>query len=60
ALGYYSHPEMVDGLPDTLPPELALGRRPEDIPGNTLIANGPTTENAADLVAAGGNRGNSE
>jgi ectoine hydroxylase-related dioxygenase (phytanoyl-CoA dioxygenase family) len=54
ALGYYSHPEMVDGLPDTLPPEIAIGRRPEAIPGNTLISNGPTTENVADLVAAGG------
>ena len=41
ALGYYSPPEMVDGLPDTLPPEIALGRRPQDIPGNTLISNGP-------------------
>ena len=28
ALGYYSHPEMIDGLPDTLPPEVAIGRMP--------------------------------
>ncbi len=44
ALGYYSHPAMVDGLPDTLPPELAIGRKPEQIPGNTLIANGPNAK----------------
>ena len=40
ALGYYSHPEMVDGLPDTLPPEIAIGRTPSEIPGNTLISGG--------------------
>ena len=55
ALGYYSHPEMVDGLPDTLPPEIAIGRRPEQIPGNTLISGGPTTANVADLVSTAGN-----
>lgn len=37
ALGYYSHPEMVEGLPDTLPPEMALGREPRDRIGNLLI-----------------------
>jgi hypothetical protein len=37
ALGYYSHPEMVEGLPDTLPPEVALGRRPRDRAGKLLI-----------------------
>ena len=56
ALGYYAHPEMVDGLPDTLPPEIALGRSPERITGSTMIANGPTAENAEALVAAGGRR----
>ncbi len=40
ALGYYSHPEMVDGLPDTLPPEIALGRRTDQISGTTLISGG--------------------
>ena len=55
ALGYYSHPEMVEGLPDTLPPEIAIGRRPEQIPGNTLISGGPTTANLADLVSTAGN-----
>jgi ectoine hydroxylase-related dioxygenase (phytanoyl-CoA dioxygenase family) len=37
ALGYYSHPEMVEGLPDTLPPEIALGRQPRDRSGKLLI-----------------------
>jgi len=27
ALGYYSPPELIEGMPDTLPPENALGRR---------------------------------
>lgn len=49
ALGYYADPEMIDGLPDTLPPEIALGRHPDTIPGNTLIANGPSV-NDIDLV----------
>ena len=57
ALGYYSHPEMVDGLPDTLPPEIAIGRKPEQIPGNTLISGGPTVEQLGDLLAEAGNRG---
>ncbi len=47
ALGYYSHPEMIDGLPDTLPPELALGRKPGEIPGNTLISGGTIEEISA-------------
>ena len=51
ALGYYSHPEMVDGLPDTLPPELAIGRRPGDIPGNTLISGGTIEEIAATFTS---------
>ena len=54
ALGYYAAPEMIEGLPDTLPPELAIGRSPESIPGNTLIANGPTSENSADLITEAG------
>jgi len=47
ALGYYSHPEMIDGLPDTLPPEIALGRKPGEIPGNTLISGGTIEEISA-------------
>ncbi len=54
ALGYYASPEMVDDLPDTLPPEIALGRKPDGIPGNTLISNGPTDANVDDLVARAG------
>jgi hypothetical protein len=57
ALGYYSHPEMVDGLPDTLPPEVAIGRSPNEIPGNTLISGGPTTDQLDELVAVAGARG---
>ena len=38
ALGYYSHPEMVEGLPDTLPPEIAIGRKVDDLTGNSLIS----------------------
>jgi ectoine hydroxylase-related dioxygenase (phytanoyl-CoA dioxygenase family) len=57
ALGYYSHPEMVDGLPDTLPPEVAIGRSPEAIPGNTLISGGPTADQLDELVAMAGSRG---
>ncbi len=57
ALGYYSHTEMVDGLPDTLPPEIAIGRRPEQIPGNTRISGGPKAEDLDDLVAMAGARG---
>jgi ectoine hydroxylase-related dioxygenase (phytanoyl-CoA dioxygenase family) len=47
ALGYYSHPEMVNGLPDTLPPELAIGRKPDPVSGNTLISGGTLEEIAA-------------
>ena len=57
ALGYYSHPEMVDGLPDTLPPEVAIGRSPESIQGNTLISGGPTADQLGELVAMAGSRG---
>lgn len=32
ALGYYAHPEMLEGLPDTLPPEVAIGRMPREKP----------------------------
>ena len=28
ALGYYSEPQMLEGKPDTLPPEMVLGRKP--------------------------------
>ena len=28
ALGCYASPEMIEGLPDTLPPEVAIGRMP--------------------------------
>jgi ectoine hydroxylase-related dioxygenase (phytanoyl-CoA dioxygenase family) len=56
ALGYYSHPEMVDGLPDTLPPEVAIGRSPDQIPGNTLISGGPKADELGDVVAKAGSR----
>jgi ectoine hydroxylase-related dioxygenase (phytanoyl-CoA dioxygenase family) len=56
ALGYYSHPEMVDGLPDTLPPEVAIGRSPDQIPGNTLISGGPKAEELDSVVAKAGAR----
>ncbi len=56
ALGYYSHPDMVDGLPDTLPPEVAIGRRPDQIPGNTLISGGPPADRLDELVAEAGTR----
>ena len=54
ALGYYASPEMIDGLPDTLPPEIAIGRKPDQIPGNTLIANGPTSENIDLIISDAG------
>ena len=54
ALGYYSHPQMVDGLPDTLPPEIALGRSPREIPGNTLISGGPSADRLDELVSEAG------
>ena len=56
ALGYYSSPEMVDGLPDTLPPEIALGRTPESIPGNTLISANPTDTSWDEMVKQAGAR----
>jgi len=37
ALGYYSRPEMIEGRPDTLPPEAALGRKGSMIPENSLV-----------------------
>lgn len=42
ALGYYSQPEMIEGLPDTLPPEIALGREAYKTPLNQII--GESTE----------------
>lgn len=33
ALGYFSAPEPPEGIPDTVPPELALGRLPNNVPG---------------------------
>jgi len=50
ALGYYASPEMIEGLPDTLPPEMALGRMPTSIPGNALIGEADDTETAAFLT----------
>jgi len=35
ALGYYSSPSMVDGLPDTLLPEIAVGKTAGEQPPNT-------------------------
>ena len=40
ALGYFSQPDMIEGIPDTLPPELALGRDAYDIPMNQIIGEG--------------------
>lgn len=54
ALGYYSSPEMVEGLPDTLPPEIAIGRKPDSIPGNTLISGNPSATDFDEMVAAAG------
>lgn len=42
ALGYYSEPEMVDGLPDTLLPEIAVGKSAESSPPNTPPSNDTT------------------
>ena len=47
ALGYYSHPAMVDGLPDTLP-------------GNTLISGGPSADELERVIATAGTRGDPE
>jgi ectoine hydroxylase-related dioxygenase (phytanoyl-CoA dioxygenase family) len=44
ALGYYASPEMIEGLPDTLPPEMALGRMPSSIPGSALIGEADDVE----------------
>ena len=41
----------------TLPPEIAIGRRPESISGNTLISGGPPVDEVGDLIAAAGARG---
>ncbi len=57
ALGYYSQPEMVEGLPDTLPPEVAIGRTPESIGGNTLISGNEPDVTWDELVAGAGERG---
>ena len=56
ALGYYASPEMIDGFPDTLPPELAIGRSPDSIPGNTLISDNPPETSFDEMVAEAGNR----
>jgi len=56
ALGYYASPVMIDGLPDTLPPELAIGRAPGEASGATLISNGPTREHLDSLAAQAGKR----
>ncbi len=37
ALGYYAAPEMLEGLPDTLPPEFAIGRSIRDALPNSLL-----------------------
>lgn len=43
ALGYYANPEMLEGLPDTLPPEVSIGRMPDENKSNTVA---PVGENA--------------
>ena len=43
ALGYFASPEMIEGMPDTLPPEAALGRMPEK--PSKLLAGSPTSKN---------------
>ena len=43
ALGYYANPEMLEGLPDTLPPEVSIGRMPAENKSNTVA---PVGENA--------------
>ena len=36
ALGYFSPPNFIEGTPDTLPPEVALGHEPGEMPLNDL------------------------
>ena len=61
ALGYYSHPEMVDGLPDTLPPEIAIGRTARgDSEQHADLGGADLGERLDDLVAAAGNRGDDQ
>ena len=43
ALGYYAEPKMVEGMPDTLPPEVAIGRMPRKRKKNPVA---PVGENA--------------
>ncbi len=38
ALGYYSEPDEVLAVSDTLPPELALGRKPRERTSSALIS----------------------
>jgi len=40
ALGYFSLPEPPAGMPDTLPPEMALGRLPGTAPSLGEVASG--------------------
>ncbi len=40
ALGYYSDPDQVLEASDTLPPELALGRRPRSKHDNEHLISG--------------------
>jgi ectoine hydroxylase-related dioxygenase (phytanoyl-CoA dioxygenase family) len=40
ALGYYSDPERVLEVSDTLPPELALGRKPRERADNSALISG--------------------
>lgn len=46
ALGYFSMKETPEGMPDTLPPEMALGRLPEKAPSLGDVATGfvPTSK----------------
>jgi hypothetical protein len=40
ALGYFSPLTPLDGLPDTVPPEFALGRLPSSAPAFNEVAAG--------------------